>query len=554
MPTYLNTCDMWLLIRIKLAALKNKLSRLTFVDELKLIGAVFLSIAFLAILYFGSYRLLFYINTLELIGSLLVLKLLSLAFLTTFVMVILSSIIVSFSTIYLSQDLPFLLSLPIKYHKIYLVKIFETVFYSSWNVLVALIPFIIAFGNVKNVPLLGFYSITSTLLLPFLFIASSVGILLSLFIMYLFPSAKTRDVVLVVVILLGAVGYILFRFLEPEKLANPDIFKEAMHYLAYLTVPTAKYLPSWWITGAINSFLNKHWLEFGTYSAILFLCAIVLYVVFVLLSKKLYYRGLTQVHTGTHSNKRDIIVSKVYYPFLFKDIKIFFRETRQWSQIMLLFALSIVYLFSIYKLPVGEYYSRNFVCFLNIGATAFIIAAINLRFIFTSISLEGGTFWLVLSSPVSMKKLLIYKLLLFGLPVVILGSSFAIIVNYILKVDIIIFWLSLITIVIVSIGLCCLALGLGSMFPRFNAENIQQIETSSGGLFYMALSLVYIGLILGIGAAPLRDYIRYGIVSSLAVFRRSVIDFVIVNIVAIFLPLWLGKRYLERYELREWTE
>src|SRR5204863_450222 len=77
--------------------------------------------------------------------------------------------------------------------------------------------------------------------------------------------------------------------------------------------------------------------------------------------------------------------------FVLKDVKLFFRDTTQWSQLILLAVLVVVYLFNIKALPLhrGEqvgFFYVTLVSFLNLGLAGFVLAAIAARFIFPAVS------------------------------------------------------------------------------------------------------------------------------------------------------------------------
>jgi ABC-2 type transport system permease protein len=56
---------------------------------------------------------------------------------------------------------------------------------------------------------------------------------------------------------------------------------------------------------------------------------------------------------------------------------------------------------------------------------------------------------------------------------------------------------------LLTIGPTGLVLGLGSLYPKFDHENISEISSSTGGVLFMILALSYIGLMLMLGARPL---------------------------------------------------
>src|SRR5262249_51163750 len=93
-----------------------------------------------------------------------------------------------------------------------------------------------------------------------------------------------------------------------------------------------------------------------------------------------------------------------------KELRLFFRDTTQWSQLVLLAVLVVVYVFNIKLLPLTgpgvTFFLVNIVPFLNLVLAGFVLASIAARFIFPGVSLEGRTLWLLRSSPMSMRALL----------------------------------------------------------------------------------------------------------------------------------------------------
>ena len=85
-------------------------------------------------LHFGFFRVLEYIHKVELIGPLLVWKLTGMTLLTTFSMVVLSSLIIALTTLFYASDLPFLMNAPIHSRTVFMEKSLETTFFSSWMI------------------------------------------------------------------------------------------------------------------------------------------------------------------------------------------------------------------------------------------------------------------------------------------------------------------------------------------------------------------------------------------------------------------------------------
>ncbi len=549
------------IFKVKIKSLKNRIKNLNFGGWIKSLFGIFVGFIFLILLYFGFYKFFIYVQKFQIIGSLLLLKLLEIMFLTTFIMVIFSSIIISFSTIFFSEDLGLLVSMPVRPYKVFLTKTSETMLQSSWMMIVTLVPFLMAFAKIKNAGL-EFFGIFSLFSIPFLFISVSIGIIITSLIMFFFPSSKSRDIILFLTVVLGSVGYVAFRVLEPEKLANPDIFYDAMKYVAYLNAPIIKYVPSWWFTEILNGILTKNTGIILKNSFLFLSLAFFCLIVLITFSEKLYYKILTNIQTGRHRKKwQELNKFNSKINLITKDIKIFFRDTKQWSQVLLVIALIIVYLFSIYRLPKSfsgtnypVFYICNFLSLFNISASGFILSALALRFVYPQISLEKGTLWFFLSIPEPVEKLFIKKFIPTCSLMLLIGLVIGVVSNILLNVSSYrVFLLSCLVVLVISFGLVCLAIGLSAIYPKFDAENIAQIETSFGGILYIVCALSYIGLNIAIISRPFLLLIRQEM--GLNVYIRDLswygFDFLLLNLAVISLPVYFGIKSLKRLELKE---
>jgi ABC-2 type transport system permease protein len=52
-----------------------------------------------------------------------------------------------------------------------------------------------------------------------------------------------------------------------------------------------------------------------------------------------------------------------------------------------------------------------------------------------------------------------------------------------------------------------LAVGFGTLYPRYDTENAAQIPTSFGGLLFMMASIVVIGAVISLEARPVFSYL-----------------------------------------------
>src|ERR1044072_5931341 len=146
-----------------------------------------------------------------------------------------------------------------------------------------------------------------------------------------------------------------------------------------------------------------------------------------------------------HNAKVNNFWRRVLTPFgivrrelVMKEVRLFFRDTTQWSQLILLGVPVLVYVFNIKFLPLkGDgmtFFLVNVVPFLNMVLAGFVLASVAARFIFPGVSLEGRTMWLLRSSPMSMRELLWSKFWVGTTPLLLLAVSIIAVTDYLLQV------------------------------------------------------------------------------------------------------------------------
>ena len=193
---------------------------------------------------------------------------------------------------------------------------------------------------------------------------------------------------------------------------------------------------------------------------------------------------------------------------MLKDIKTFLRDTTQWSQLFLLLALIVVYLYNFKVLPLDRSPMpagtlRAIVSFANLGLAGFVLSAIAIRFAFPAVSLEGKAFWILQTSPISLRSLLWSKFWLNFVPLLVLGEVLVFLSNLLLRVPSWMMFLSLITIFLMTFGIAAIGVGVGAMYPKFNFDNAAEIPTSFGGAVCMIFSIAFVGVMVMIEAWPI---------------------------------------------------
>ena len=474
---------------------------------------------FWAFIFGVLYRLLVYFRGVLEIGPLLAGKLLGLLLVGFFSILLLSNVITALSSFFLAKDLDLLVSGPVDWLKLYGAKLLETIVHSSWMVVLMAVPMFAAYGIAYN----GGYwfpLVAIAVFVPLLVIPAVIGSAVTLILVNVFPARRTRDILSVISVLTAGGIVLLFRIVRPERLARPEGFRSLVDFVTVLRTPTSPLLPSEWAQHATMSWLQFR-LDYLPFY-MLWSTAAAAVVMGALLHRWLYVKGFSKAQESAERWARSGVLHRVSMALLrplgilkrelvLKEVRLFFRDTTQWSQLILLAVLVVVYVFNIKFLPLrGEgltFFLLNAVPFLNLVLAGFVLASIAARFIFPGVSLEGRTMWLLRSSPMSMRDLLWAKFWVGTLPLLILAVGIVGVTNYLLDVSVFMFGVSLLTIVFMTFAVAGLAIGFGTLFPQFETENAAQIPTSFGGLLFMMSAVAVIGGVVILEARPVYSYL-----------------------------------------------
>jgi ABC-2 type transport system permease protein len=560
---------MLILLHPRFRAVKNRLTRLKKGDGLKTSILALLGVAFWAFLFIVSFRVLSYFRTVEGLGDLLALRLLSMVLLTFFSILVFSNVVTALSTFYLSGELDILHSSPLRIESIYRAKFIETLIDSSWMTLIYGLPVFIAYGAVFKAGTSYFAGLLLTIV-PFLIIPAAIGIIVTMLLVSAFPARRARDILVLLGLLLFVVLYILFRVLRPEQLVDPDAFPTLVQYLTAMRGPVSPLLPSSWASDALAPLLKKNAGDALFFLLMLWSTALAGIVIAEWVCGKVYYAGWSRSQEGkraklSRSRAADLFFRLAVLPFrgtmraiVLKDIKLFFRDASQWSQLFLLLALTVVYIYSFKLLPLERsplptIYIQNLISFLNLGMVGFVTSAVAVRFVFPAVSLEGESFWIIRSSPLPLKDFLWAKFWSSVLPLLVLSEVLIVLSNILLKVSGLMMIIGVATVFLMTIGIAALGVGMGAAFPRFRHENVAQIPTGFGGIAYMIVTMLFIGGVITIEAWPVyRIFLVQALGAGMGPAKWAWVALTFLLVIAliflaVILPMKIGlKRLLDR--------
>ncbi len=554
----------WLLgpkLRTKINRARTDEGRVFKTFLLGFIGFFFWSLIFAVI-----FRMLIYFRGTQGIGDLLSSKLLGLAFVTFLMILVLSNVITALSTFFLSEDLELVVAAPVEAETVYGARLFETIVDSSWMVALLAVPLLAAYGVVYAADP-WYYLLAVGTLIPFLVIPAVLGTAATLILVNIFPARRTRDLLALIGLFAAAGVVALFRFLRPERLMRPEEFRDLVDFMAVLRTPTSPWLPSQWAADALMSYLGGffQWFPF----AFLWATAGASVVLGAWLHRRYYEAGFSRAQEGAErkaGRERSTVVEALFRgaqpstrSLVAKEIRVFFRDTTQWSQLILLGVLVAVYVYNITVLPLytGEQVSFlliNVVSFLNLGLAGFVVAAIAARFVFPAMSIEGRMMWLLKSSPLDVRELFWSKYWVGTVPLLAIAIPLIVITNIVLEASTFILILTSLTMIGVTFALTALALGFGALYPNYETENVAEIPTSFGGLLFMMCAISYLAGVIILEGWPVFLYLNSRLASEQATV--SVMPVVLgvsgasaITLLAIWAPLKAGVARVRSTEL-----
>jgi len=526
-----------------------------------------LAIAFWSGIYYVVRRVLLYFQSVYDLGPSLAYQLLLIILLTFLSMLLFSNLITALSNFFLARDLDLLLSTPVSTSSFYYSRVITTILNSSWMVLFFSLPIFAAYGTVFSSGI-SFYLWVAVVLPLFLIIPASVGVLVTHLLVYCLPAKRIRDILFFIGLFSFMVIYFLFRFAQPERLVQPESFGHFLQFLAAMETPASPLLPSSWSAEVLAAPLFKRPTDQGFFYALLASYALFLPLVTSWVSGAIYLTGWSKAQESKQGRRKVEIVETaldwltrpfppVLRALIVKDIKTFLRDSTQWSQLFLLIALIIVYLYNFKVLPLDRSPMptatlKAVVSFANLALAGFVLSAVAVRFAFPAVSLEGKAFWILQTAPISLRTLVWSKLWLNLIPLLILGELLVFLSNLLLQVPSWMMMLSLATVLLMTFGITAICVGVGALYPKFTFDHAAEIPTSFGGAVCMIVSIAFIGATVLIEAWPIYFLAMRGLnrgrstVPELWVLAPSLLGVLALTLAAVIVPIRLGLKSLER--------
>lgn len=459
------------------------------------------------------------------IFTILLMKGYSLVFLILFFMLMLSGYIIALNVFFRSQEMDVFMVSPVRQSSLFIARLIETNIRSSWMIILFGMTLIISAGLIYQASFF-FYVYSFVFLLFFSMIPVNIGICATLLSVQFFRPNKIKVFLASFGIALFASLVTLFRIFKPEQFVNPELFASLTLFVSELKTPSFILFPNRWIGEAVFTYLDGRFSTALLFAVLLLLTAYLSSVLALILFKRYFAAGWSRIQEGstTHLTEKargssfDSILSPmlrlsapVTRAIIRKDIVYQFRDIKNINQVILLFSLITVYLFSISALPLNWESAYNFqlkyiIAFMNLGLVLFILSALCSRIIYNAILSEVPYIWIYKSSPSSSNRFILTKFLFFCIPLSIITAILILYSFHFINVERMLIVMIFLTGVLSGFSLTSMAIAFGVADLSQKIRESGKEQAGSENALYLLVSLFFIILTLLLETVPVYFY------------------------------------------------
>ncbi len=490
-------------------------------------------------------------------GMLLIGRLFSLFFMGLGMMIFVSSIVTSYSTMFGSEEIPFLMVRPFTVSQIVLYKFTEATGFASWAFFFVVVPFVGAYAwHQKLSPLFAIWTLLFSI--PFLFLFSGLGALVVMVVVRRAPSGRIVRIIGIPAAIIAAVAAWHYTGQAIDPLLEQQF--NVARLIPGLRLSSYPLNPAWWVSEGIMSLTRGSWTRGLLFFSALLSTASLTLMAIEWTGQRTFYDAWQKVIAGGRAVRRPILLPQLdclqwvlphdIRAIIAKDIRTFFRDAIQWSQALVFFGLLGLYFanlrtFNYNALP-DQW--RTAIAFLNVFAVSAVLSSLGSRFIFPQLSLEGHGFWLLGLSPTTKARILTAKFLLAIASMTTISIALVWLSSSMLDTSRPIQLASIAIITAIALAVCGVSTGLGAIFLDLRQRNPAAIVSGFGGTLNLVICLSF----MLASILPFAFLFHFNSLQQISPTQfRTGLKFaslwlILLTALTTTLPLWLGLRALER--------
>jgi ABC-2 type transport system permease protein len=485
------------------------------------------------------------------------------------VLLIFSSGILLYTSLFTSLESRFLLTTPVPDDHLFAYKFQGALAFSSWGFLLLGSPILISYGlQVQPAAPWHFFLFLPLFFVGFVLIPGSIGAILCLVLVNVLPKNLKQLVQAIGVALVVVASLLVFRALRTNATAFRADRMWFENFFQELGQLSGGLMPHHWVAGGLRAAAVGEMASVAYYLALVWSNGLLLYLAAIWAGRRLFRRGVERVLTGgtllgTRVRPRGIdgwlertlfFLDRPTRLLLVKDFRTFRRDPAQWLQLSIFVGLLLFYFSGMrhfFERDIGPTY-KNGISFMTLTALSLLLCAYAGRFIFPLLSLEGRTFWLLGLLPLDRARLVWGKFAFATCTCLLPSLVLMLTADLILAMPGRLLAVHLTAVVIISLGLSGLSVGLGTLMPNFREPDPSKIAIGFGGTLNLVAGFLYLLVVLGTLVAPMHlahvnNDIGDGGPVPWFVWLLAVVG-VIAGLAGAIVPLRLGTRHLERLE------
>ncbi len=430
-------------------------------------------------------------------------------------MLVFSSGIILYGSLFRSPETVFLFTLPTRTEQVFLHKFQEAVLFSSWGFLLLGSPLLLAYGMVAQAPWY-YYAMLAPYLLAFVYIPAGLGAILCLLVIYYLPNNRLWVLGGLVLLFIGVGCWYAWSLTRgPESnLLTPTWFMELM---GRLQLTEQRLLPNWWLSAGLIESSRNEWSE-----GLLFLV--------VMISNALFCRQLaiwtasgflrpafSSLFGGGKKIKRArpalidraLLKGLFFFPLpmrllMVKDLRLLRRDPIQWSQSLIFLVLLVFYFLNLRRFNYDVLYIgwMNMVSFLNLSVVGLLMSTFTTRFVYPMMSLESQRFWLLGLTPLSRTTILWSKFCFAAGGAILPCSGLILLSDTMLNISLFTMASHQLTCLLLCVGLAGISVGFGATLPNLREQSPSRIAAGFGGTLCLVVSTLYILIVVLLTALP----------------------------------------------------
>jgi ABC-2 type transport system permease protein len=557
--------------RLRWRLLRNNLSELLHRSPVRLITILLCSGLIWAGLFALS-RLSFYLLQVELrvpLDGEIVAALFNLLFVVLTVLLVFSSGLILYSSLFSSDEAGFLLSTPAAPDQVFAYKFQGAVAFSSWGFILLGSPIVIAYGLVLRTTPWYYYAILPLYFLGFVLLPGSLGALLCLLVVNYVPRKRKQVLLGAGVLLLAGLAWWVYRLVLSMQ-GNFQTGDWVNKLFGGFALFRGVLVPANWMSEGLQATALGEARDWLYYLALVWSNGLLVYLLTAWAAARLYQRGYNRVATGGSLRRRygrsglDRVVGALLgwlapqtRLLILKDFRTFRRDPAQWAQILIFVSLAGLYAVVIGRFQqqeIGRTTQNNLISLLNLSATAILLCAYVGRFVYPLLSLEGQKFWILGLLPLKRERLLWGKFAFAALGSLLTAEFVVVFSDLMLRVSWLTLGLHAVTVAVLALGLCGLSVGLGAWMPNFQESDPSKLAVGLGGTLNLVAGLLYLLAVIGLMAVPWHVHVALQTAQDGAAsapggwLLAGLAAGVGLGVAAAVVPLRLGIRALRRME------